>query len=45
VCNERNSRTVYAPFTAIADPALAEGVRAQMEACIARASEVQPDLR
>jgi hypothetical protein len=45
VCNERSTRTVYAPFAALDDPTLPDSVREQMEACIARSIDVEPTLR
>ncbi|MBI5087485.1 MAG: CapA family protein [Actinobacteria bacterium] len=45
VCNEASSRTVRAPVTELADPALPPWLRAEMQQCLDRTLPVVPDLR
>jgi hypothetical protein len=45
LCNQIASRTVWPAVTALADPATPTDVRPQLEACIARAAHLVPDLR
>jgi hypothetical protein len=44
LCNEIGSRTVWPAISALADPATPAELRPQLEACIARASRLVPDL-